>query len=70
MRLPSSFPVGTKLVIEGHPAREGRTQVVSRHLEFPDGTLFLLPPRTQRKTLRKAVRPARVRRKLSQARSR
>jgi hypothetical protein len=70
MRLPSSFPVGTKLVIEGRPAREGRAQVVSRHLEFPDGTLLQLPSRTQRKPTRKLRRQMQVGRKLRQARSR
>lgn len=43
-RLPSRFPVGTKFVIEGR--REGRVQVYSRYLEFPDGTLFPLPQRS------------------------
>jgi len=43
-RLPSRFPVGTKFVIEGR--REGRKQVFSRHLEFPDGTLLRLPARS------------------------
>jgi hypothetical protein len=36
-KLPSRFPVGTKFVIEG------KGQVYSRHLEFPDGTFFQLP---------------------------
>jgi hypothetical protein len=38
-KLPSRFPVGTKFVIEG----KGR--VLSRHLEFPDGTYLPLPSR-------------------------
>jgi len=43
--LPSRFPVGTKFVIEGRAGAEGQ---VSRHLEFPDGTLFKLPARAAR----------------------
>jgi len=44
-RLPSRFPVGTKLVIEGPRGGEGEVQVYSRHLEFPDGTCLMLPSR-------------------------
>jgi hypothetical protein len=44
-RLPSNFPVGTKLVIEGPRGGEGRAQIYSRHLEFPDGTCMALPSR-------------------------
>lgn len=42
-RLPSRFPIGTKLVIEGHSGGEGQVQVYSRYIEFPDGTFFPLP---------------------------
>ncbi len=44
-RLPSRFPIGTKLVIEGPRRVEGQAQVYSRYLEFPDGTLLTLPSR-------------------------
>jgi hypothetical protein len=44
-RLPRSFPVGTKLVIEGPRGGEGQAQVYSRYLEFPDGTCMALPSR-------------------------
>jgi predicted component of type VI protein secretion system len=44
-KLPSRFPVGTKFVIEGRKGGKGQVQVYSRHLEFPDGTLFPLPAR-------------------------
>jgi hypothetical protein len=44
-RLPSRFPVGTKLVIEGPRGVEGQVPVYSRYLEFPDGTLLALPSR-------------------------
>jgi hypothetical protein len=40
-KLPTRFPVGTKFVIEGR--KDGEGQIVSRYLEFPDGTLFPLP---------------------------
>lgn len=40
-RLPSRFPVGTKFVIEARP--RGRSQVYTRHLEFPDGKVLRLP---------------------------
>ena len=45
-RLPSRFPVGTKFVIEGR-----RGQVVSRYLEFPDGTCIRLPKRTGKRAV-------------------
>jgi predicted component of type VI protein secretion system len=44
-KLPSRFPVGTKFVIEGRKGGKGQVQMYSRHLEFPDGTLFPLPAR-------------------------
>jgi hypothetical protein len=44
-KLPSRFPVGTKFVIERRPG-QGRVQVVSRHLEFPDGSVFKLSARS------------------------
>ncbi len=44
-RLPDRFPVGTKFVIEGKRGGEGKVQVYSRYLEFPDGTFFPLPTR-------------------------
>ncbi len=43
-RLPSRLPAGTKYVIEGGGG-EGKFQVHSRYLEFPDGTLLQLPTR-------------------------
>lgn len=44
-RLPSRFPVGTKFVIEGRPAADGRPQTFKRYIEFPDGTFVRLPAR-------------------------
>jgi len=49
-RLPSQFPVGTKLVIEGRRAGEGKVHVIKRYLEFFDGTHVLLPARPARST--------------------
>jgi hypothetical protein len=40
-RLPTRFPIGTKFVIEARS--RGRGQILSRHVEFPDGTLVRLP---------------------------
>ena len=58
--LPSRFPVGTKFVIEGRSRGEGKVQVFSRYLEFPDGTFIRLPvhPLTEKK---RADRPGRSR---------
>ena len=48
--LPSRFPVGTKFVIEGRRGGEGKMQVFSRFIEFPDGTMLPLPKRPGRKS--------------------
>ncbi len=62
--LPSRFPVGTKFVIEGRRGGEGEVQVVSRYLEFPDGTFFPLPAQPpQRKPVTRRRRPRARRRK-------
>ncbi len=45
LKLPSRFPIGTKFVIESRGGGGGQAQVVSRYLEFPDGTFFPLPAR-------------------------
>jgi hypothetical protein len=57
-RLPSRFPIGTKLVIEGRPAAAGEMQVFRRYIEFPDGTLVRLPkhPDKSRSPTRSRVR--------------
>ena len=56
--LPSRFPVGTKLVIEGRPRGEGQVQVFKRYLEFPDGTFIRLPvhPVTEKARSRRSRR--------------
>jgi hypothetical protein len=45
-RLPSRFPVGTKFIIEARP--RGKGQVVTRHLEFPDGRVLRLGEESKR----------------------
>ena len=57
-RLPSRFPVGTKLVIEGRRAGEGKVHVIKRYLEFLDGTHMLLPTRPARRPRYSASEPA------------
>ena len=37
-RLPRRFPAGTKFVVEGEDAADGRVRIVARHLVYPDGT--------------------------------
>ncbi len=37
-RLPSRFPAGTKFVVEGEDAADGRVRIVARYLVDPDGT--------------------------------
>jgi hypothetical protein len=58
-RLPSWFPVGTKFVIEGRRAGAGQVQVLSRHLEFPDGTFLALPDKPSARKTRSKARQAR-----------
>jgi hypothetical protein len=62
-RLPTRFPVGTKFVIEGRPGDEGKMQVFSRYLEFPDGTKLRLPKRPLKSA--PAGRRARIKRSRS-----
>lgn len=47
-RLPNRFPVGTKFIVEGRPARDGQPAVYSRYVELPDGRSFTLPARSER----------------------
>ena len=56
--LPSRFPIGTKFVIEGKRAGEGKVQVFNRYIEFPDGTLLRLPKRRTKPGRRRAAAPA------------
>jgi len=59
-RLPSRFPIGTKFVIEGRPSGEGEMKVVSRFIEFPDGTRLRLPKRPPPQKSAPAGRRARI----------
>jgi hypothetical protein len=61
-RLPTRFPVGTKFVIEGRPAKSGKPQVFSRFIEFPDGTKLTLPKRTLPQKSAPAGRRTRIKR--------
>jgi hypothetical protein len=61
-RLPSRFPVGTKLVIEGRRTGEDGAQIYSRYLEFPDGTFLPLPSRPARPEMKAVRSPHRRRR--------
>jgi hypothetical protein len=71
-RLPSRFPVGTKLVVESRPSAGSATSGgsrdlggsanYSRYLEFPDGTFFPLPSRAPRKPAGKVRQRLRARR--------
>ncbi len=59
--LPSRFPVGTKLVIEGRPAADGEVQVFKHYIEFPDGRYLQLaarPAKPRLAALRRARRSA------------
>jgi hypothetical protein len=60
-QLPARFPVGTKLVIESRPARNGGPAIYARHVELPDGRSFSLPSRVARKSM--GAERARLRRR-------
>ena len=61
VHLPSRFPVGTRLVVEGRPDRKGGLRVRSRYLEFPDGRHMDLPIGVASPRLRKRWRTVRGR---------
>jgi hypothetical protein len=62
-RLPSSFPAGTKFVIESRPARSGEPAIFSRYVELPDGRSFSLPAHVAHNSVRKVRQRAGRRRK-------
>lgn len=39
-RLPSRFPVGTRYIVEGEPAKGGKLRIVSRYLVMPSGVRY------------------------------
>jgi len=64
-RLPKRFPVGTRYVLEGVPAKEGKLRVISRLLVLPNGQEFdltnlALEPAPQRRARRANARRRRT----------
>jgi hypothetical protein len=57
-RLPRRFPVGTRYVLEGVPAKEGQLQVISRLLVLPNGQEFDLTDATLAADTRRRSRRA------------
>jgi hypothetical protein len=44
-QLPSRFPVGTRLIVEGEPGKGGKLRIVSRYVVMPSGERYdLLTP--------------------------
>jgi hypothetical protein len=39
-RLPARFPVGTRYIVEGEPAKGGKMRIVSRYLVMPSGVRY------------------------------
>ena len=39
-RLPSRFPVGTRLIVEGEPGKGGKLRIVSRYVVMPSGVRY------------------------------
>jgi hypothetical protein len=62
-RLPRRFPVGTRYVLEGVPAEQGRLRVVSRLLVLPNGQEFDLTHEILAPVPRRRRRWARARRR-------
>jgi hypothetical protein len=62
-RLPRRFPVGTRYVLEGAPAKEGKLQVISRRLVLPNGQEFDLTDATLAGDVRRRSRRATGRRR-------
>jgi len=66
-RLPRRFPVGTRYVLEGVPAKEGQLKVISRLLVLPNGQQFDLTDdpldiQPRRRARRSAARRPRIKR--------
>ncbi len=68
-RLPTRFPVGTKFVIEGRSGGEGKLQVFSRFIEFPDGTKLRLPRRPHLPKSSQKSAPAGLRGRIKRSRA-
>jgi hypothetical protein len=55
-RLPTRFPVGTRYIVEGEPAKGGQLRIVSRYLVMPSGVRYDLmnPSEPARMPMRKS----------------
>lgn len=62
-RLPRRFPVGTRYVLEGVPAKEGQLTVISRLLVLPNGQQFDLTDDARELRPRRRARRATARRR-------
>ena len=62
-RLPRRFPVGTRYVLEGVPAKEGQLTVISRLLVLPNGQQFDLTDDARELRPRRPARRATARRR-------
>ncbi len=62
-RLPRRFPVGTRYVLEGIPAKEGQLTVISRLLVLPNGQQFDLTDDARELRPRRRARRATARRR-------
>jgi hypothetical protein len=62
-RLPRRFPVGTRYVLEGVPAEQGRLRVISRLLVLPNGQEIDLTHEVLEPTPRRRGRGTRARRR-------
>ena len=62
-RLPRRFPVGTRYVLEGIPAKEGQLQVISRMVVLPNGQQFDLTHEVMEPAPRRRSRRATGRRR-------
>ena len=62
-RLPRRFPVGTRYVLEGIPAKEGQLTVISRVLVLPNGQQFDLTDEVRELRPRRPARRATARRR-------
>jgi len=62
-RLPRRFPVGTRYVLEGVPAKEGQLTVISRLLVLPNGQQFDLTDDSRELRPRRPARRATGRRR-------
>ena len=53
-RLPARFPVGTRYIVEGEPAKGGKLRIVSRYVVMPNGRRYDLMTPAERARKRRA----------------